>query len=157
MPDQLRIDPKRYYRQTEEDENVGSLQCCTVAELESFRSSFVGCGRADSFSLLRVPFSHALYESWLGTPSLPSVGFSASQREFLQKTAKEIKVGIGFASPLRYLRFLLFNLFGRGGSPEPPQRSSPSTANMQASTTTDQTDITDTPPSFVIWISPATP
>jgi hypothetical protein len=29
--------------------------------------------------------------------------------------------------------------------------------NMQASTTTDQTDITDTVWSFVIWISPATP
>jgi hypothetical protein len=76
--------------------------------------------------------------------------FFASQREFLQKSTKETKVGIGFATPLRYLRFLLFNLFGRGGSPEPPQRSSPSTANMQASTTTDQTDITDTLPSFVI-------
>jgi len=85
--------------------------------------------------------------------SFPSVEFSASQREFLQKTAKETKVGIGFATPLRYLRFLLFNLFGRGGSPEPPQRSSPSTANMQASTTTDQTDITDTLPSFVIRAS----
>ena len=35
MPDHLRIDPKRYYRQTEQDENVGSLQCCSVADLES--------------------------------------------------------------------------------------------------------------------------
>src|SRR4030095_7134578 len=42
MPYQLRIDPKRYYRQTEQDENVGSLQCCSVADLESFRNSFVG-------------------------------------------------------------------------------------------------------------------
>src|SRR4029077_17352751 len=45
MPYQLRIDPKRYYRQTEQDENVGSLECCNVADLESFRSSFVGCGK----------------------------------------------------------------------------------------------------------------
>ena len=40
MPYQLRIDPKRYYRQTEQDEKVGSLECCNVADLESFRSSF---------------------------------------------------------------------------------------------------------------------
>src|SRR5439155_17774623 len=101
MPDHLRIDPERHYRQPEQDENVGSLQRCSVADLESFRSSFVGCGRADTFSLLRGPFSHVLCESWLGTPSLsslPPVGFSASQREFLQKTAKETKVGIGFAT-----------------------------------------------------------
>ena len=63
MPDQLRIDPKRYYRQTEQDQNVGSLECCNAADLESFRSSFVGCGKADSFSLLRAPFSHALCET----------------------------------------------------------------------------------------------
>ena len=42
MPDHLRIDPKRYYRQTEQDEKVGSLECCNVADLESFRGSFVG-------------------------------------------------------------------------------------------------------------------
>jgi len=46
-----------------------------------------GCGDTPVFLLLRGPFSHALYESWLGTPSLsslPSVGFSASQREFIR-------------------------------------------------------------------------
>src|SRR5436309_15937464 len=63
MPDHLGIDPKRHYRQTEQDEEVGSLECCNVADLESFRSSFVGCGKADSFSLLRGPFSHALCET----------------------------------------------------------------------------------------------
>ena len=35
MPYQLRINPKRYYRQTEQDEKVGSLECCNVADLES--------------------------------------------------------------------------------------------------------------------------
>src|SRR5437773_5268426 len=31
MPDHLRIDPNRYYRQTEQDEKVGSLECCSSA------------------------------------------------------------------------------------------------------------------------------
>src|SRR6266480_226132 len=55
MPDHLRIDPERHYRQSEQDENVGSLQYCSVADLESsllaktfgVRSSLFGCGRAD--------------------------------------------------------------------------------------------------------------
>jgi hypothetical protein len=117
MPYQLRIDPKRYYRQTEQDENVGSLECRSSACVSSATGRtrrgelafaqaengifLPGCGVVPVFSLLRVPFSHALCESWLGTPSLsslPSVGFSASQREFLQKTAKETKVGIGSAT-----------------------------------------------------------
>src|SRR6266481_3738528 len=63
MPDHLRVNPKRYYRQTEQDEKIGSLECCNVADLESFRSSSVGCGKADSFLLLRGPFSHALCET----------------------------------------------------------------------------------------------
>src|SRR4029077_2350365 len=64
MPYQLRIDPKRHYRQTEQDEKVGSLECWNVAGRESFRSRFAGCGKADGFSLLRGPFSHVLCESW---------------------------------------------------------------------------------------------
>jgi hypothetical protein len=63
MPYQLRVDPKRNYRQTEQDQKIGSLECCHVANLESFRSSFVGCGKAGSFSLLRGPFSHTLCEA----------------------------------------------------------------------------------------------
>jgi hypothetical protein len=63
MAYQLRIDPKRYYRQTEQDENVGSLECCYVADLESFRGSPAGCGNAGTFSLLRRPFSHAVCET----------------------------------------------------------------------------------------------
>jgi hypothetical protein len=34
-----------------------------VADLESFRRSLVGCGKADSFSLFRGPFSHTLCET----------------------------------------------------------------------------------------------
>ena len=71
MPYQLRINPKCYYRQTEHDEEIGSLECRNVADLESsllaktfgVRSSFVGSGKADSFSLLRGPFSHAVCET----------------------------------------------------------------------------------------------
>ena len=61
MPDYLRIDPKRYYRHTEQDQKVGSLEC-NAADLESFRGSSVGCGKAASFSLLRGPFSHAAWK-----------------------------------------------------------------------------------------------
>src|SRR5207247_7162121 len=71
MPDHLRINPKRYYPQTEQDEKIGSLECCNVVDLESsllakifgVRSSPVGCGKADSSSLLRDPFSHAVCET----------------------------------------------------------------------------------------------
>jgi len=63
MPDHLRINPKRHYRQTEQDEKIGSLECCNVADLERFRSSSVGCDKADRFSLLRRPFSHAACET----------------------------------------------------------------------------------------------
>ena len=37
MPYHLRINPKCDYRQTEQDEKIGSLECCNVADLESFR------------------------------------------------------------------------------------------------------------------------
>src|SRR5437867_9286728 len=63
MPDHLRINPKCYYRQTEQDEEVGSLECCNVADLESFPGSPAGCGKADNFSLLRCPFGHAVCET----------------------------------------------------------------------------------------------
>src|SRR5215471_20669929 len=45
MPDHLRIDPKRYYRQTEQDEEIGSLECCNVAERHG--ASFLGCGKTN--------------------------------------------------------------------------------------------------------------
>src|SRR6266446_4001734 len=60
MSDYLRVDPKRYYRQTEQDEKIGSLECYHAANLESFGSSFLGCGKTDSFWLFLGPFSHAL-------------------------------------------------------------------------------------------------
>src|SRR5437667_3532530 len=58
MPDHLGIDPKRHYRQTEQDEEVASLECCNVADLESLWSSFVGCGKVGRFYVLRRPVSH---------------------------------------------------------------------------------------------------
>src|SRR5438876_6402836 len=35
MPDHLRIDPERHYRQPEQDENVGSLECYSSACVSS--------------------------------------------------------------------------------------------------------------------------
>jgi hypothetical protein len=32
MPDHLRINPKRHCRQSEQDEKIGSLECCSVAK-----------------------------------------------------------------------------------------------------------------------------
>src|ERR1700736_3315087 len=63
MPDHLGINPKRHYRQTEQDEEIGSPECCSVADPESFRGSPLGCGKANSFSLLRRPFGHAVCET----------------------------------------------------------------------------------------------
>jgi len=57
MSDHLRINPKRHYRQTEQDETVRSLKCCTVAERQG--ASPVRCGGAISFSLSRRSFRHA--------------------------------------------------------------------------------------------------
>src|SRR6266480_77285 len=63
MADHLRVNPKRHYRQTEQDEKIGSLECCHMANRDCFRSLPAGCGKADSFSLLRHPFSHAVCET----------------------------------------------------------------------------------------------
>src|SRR5437773_3907043 len=60
MPHHLRVNPKCYYRQTEQDEEIASLECCNVADFESFRSSFLGCGKTDCVWLFLGPFSHAL-------------------------------------------------------------------------------------------------
>ena len=37
MPNHLRINPKGDYRQTEQDEKIGSPECGNVADLERFR------------------------------------------------------------------------------------------------------------------------
>jgi len=63
MPDYLRVDPERHYRQTEQDEEVGSLECGNLADLESFPGLPAGCGKADGLSLLRRPFNHAVCET----------------------------------------------------------------------------------------------
>src|SRR4029077_9009473 len=79
MPYQLRIDPKRHYRQTEQDENVGSLECSSSAcvssatgrtrrgELARARAGngifLRWCRDTPVVSLLRSPFSHALREA----------------------------------------------------------------------------------------------
>src|SRR5439155_24325840 len=68
VPDHLRINPKRHYRQTKQDEEVGSLECCSSAcvslafartEKGIFSPAF---GYRPVFSLLRSPFSHAVCE-----------------------------------------------------------------------------------------------
>ena len=63
MPYQLRIDPKRYYRQTEQDEKVGSLECCNVADLESFRSSPLAAAKPTAFRFCAVRLRHVLCET----------------------------------------------------------------------------------------------
>src|SRR5437899_2720412 len=59
MPDYLRINPKCRDRQTGGDEP----ECGNAAKLERFSGSSVGRGKADSLSLLRRPFSHAVCET----------------------------------------------------------------------------------------------
>src|ERR1700726_1625311 len=81
MPDYLRINPKRHYGQTEQDEQIGSPECCSVAERHG--ASSVGCGKANSFSLLRCPFGHAVCETtrartWGIKESRPDKGGSSS-------------------------------------------------------------------------------
>src|SRR5262249_40142008 len=71
MPDHLRVDPKRHYRQTEQNEEIRSPECFNLCGLESFllvntfgvRGSSLGFGKPDNFSLLRRPFSHAVRET----------------------------------------------------------------------------------------------
>src|SRR5689334_21641710 len=65
MPYQLRINPKRYYRQTEQDKHVGSTECYSSARvplaLARARGMFLpGYGDTRVFSVLRSAFSHAL-------------------------------------------------------------------------------------------------
>lgn len=77
VPYQLRIDPKRYYRQTEQDEKIGSLEGCSSARVSSATGRtrrgelafartgkgilLPGCGDTPIFSLLRRRFSHAVW------------------------------------------------------------------------------------------------
>src|SRR5262245_50453606 len=123
MPYQLRIDPKRYYRQTEQDEEVGSLECCSSAcvspatgrtrrgELAFARTEKAiflrRCRDTPVFSILRSPFSHAL----CGEAKNLTEG-SEGNKDF----------GTAFKKPFRYLHltresfrsFLLFTFFFAG-------------------------------------------
>src|SRR5215831_8860035 len=66
MSHYLRVKPKYYYRQTEHDEEIGSLKCCSSACVSlTFAHAEKGiflpwCGDTPLVSLLRSPFSHAL-------------------------------------------------------------------------------------------------
>src|SRR4029077_18117396 len=68
MPHYLRVKPKCYYRQTEYDEEIGSLKCCSSACVSlTFAHAekgifLVWCGDTPVVSLLRSPFSHVLCE-----------------------------------------------------------------------------------------------
>src|SRR5436309_5794551 len=67
MPYQLLVDPKRHYRQTEQDDKVGSLKChgsaCVSLAIARNTGSPVGCAKPGSLSLLRRPFIHAVCET----------------------------------------------------------------------------------------------
>src|SRR5437762_1273116 len=55
MPDYLRINPKRHYRETEQDDEIGSFQSCGVAK----RDDTLSLRRSkSSFSLSRCSFGH---------------------------------------------------------------------------------------------------
>ena len=56
MPDYLRVDPKRRYRETEQDGEIGSLQSCSVAKRDD--ASSLRRSNNSSFSLSRCSFGH---------------------------------------------------------------------------------------------------
>src|SRR5881396_132618 len=60
MPNHLRINRECNYGQTERDEEIGSPECCSVAEHDT---SSVRHSNATNFSLSRCSFSHAVCET----------------------------------------------------------------------------------------------
>src|SRR6478609_5059262 len=58
MPDYLRVNPKRYHRETQQDQEIGSLQSYSVAERDR-ASSFRRCTKS-RLSLSRCSFSHLI-------------------------------------------------------------------------------------------------
>jgi hypothetical protein len=56
MPDYLRVNPKRHYRKTEQDDEIGLFQSCGVAKWND-RSSLRRSNKS-SFSLSRCLFGH---------------------------------------------------------------------------------------------------
>src|SRR5580765_5677384 len=61
MPDHLRINPKRHYRQAEQDEKIGSPECWNVTERRDAAS--VRCNSARGFSFSRRSLGHAHCET----------------------------------------------------------------------------------------------
>src|SRR5262249_58288848 len=62
MPDYLRINRERRCSQAEQDEEIRSPECYSVAQRNGLSS--VGCGQANTLSLLRGPFGHQAGESF---------------------------------------------------------------------------------------------
>src|SRR6266702_224916 len=60
MPDHLRVNSKRHYRQTEQDEKIRSPASCNLAKRHSGASA--RRSEARSFSRSRCSFGHALCE-----------------------------------------------------------------------------------------------
>src|ERR1043165_1937194 len=56
MPDYLRIDPERDYRETEQNDEIGSVQSCSVARRDDTLS--VNRRNKSRFSLTRCSFGH---------------------------------------------------------------------------------------------------
>ncbi len=56
MPDYLRVNPKRHYRETEEEDELESFQSCSVAKRDDTRS--LRRSNKSSFSLSRCLFGH---------------------------------------------------------------------------------------------------
>src|SRR2546430_1873525 len=72
MPNYLCVNPKRDCPKSEQDDEIGSSECCSAADSEGFRGSSFGCGKANNFSLLRCPLGHTVYET-----TRPRVGAKA--------------------------------------------------------------------------------
>src|SRR4029077_14800362 len=78
MPDYLRVNPERHHYQTEHDEKIRSSERARVTGPESFRGSSLGCDKADSFSLFRLPFGHSVCQEDLTAPRPVSLGLPVS-------------------------------------------------------------------------------
>jgi hypothetical protein len=64
MPDYLRVNPKRHHRETQQDQEIGSLQSYSVARRDG--SSSFRRRTKSSFSLSRCSFRHLFVRLTLG-------------------------------------------------------------------------------------------
>src|ERR1700719_3063256 len=78
MPDYLRVDRKRHHGQAEHDEKIRLSERTRVTGPESFRGSSLGCDKANSFSLFRLPFGHSVCDDYLTVPRPVSPGLVVS-------------------------------------------------------------------------------